>query len=72
MDEIPGLVAPAVKNCTFATFHIFMRLCMQAANVLRKQHHIHVKGSSVPPPLQVMRKSNSRVFSCVLMRIHVF
>lgn len=71
MDEIPGLVAPAVKNCTFATFQSH-GLCMQAANVLRKQHHIHVKGSSIPPPLQVMKKNESRVFSCVLMRIHVF
>ena len=36
-----------------------MNLALQAANVARRQHGIHIKGAQAPAPLQVIASSVS-------------
>ena len=48
------LSPPRLTMCVVAR-HLTGLRALQAANILRKQYQIHVKGSNVAPPLQVLK-----------------
>lgn len=54
MDHLFELGPARLTTCVDVWLHLNGLDAAQAANVLRKHYQIHVKGSNVTPPLQVL------------------